>query len=342
MSKSIQLSAATLALAAAAVLSSGAAQAQSVADFYKGKTMVIVVSTGAGGGYDSLARGMARHLPKYIPGSPNIIVQNMPGGGHMLAANHVYNVAPKDGTVIAALNQNVTSHQVLDGAGVRYDAAKYNWLGRFLEGNPVMAVWHTSPVKTVDDARKIEAIIGATGEGSSSYRYTTAMNAVLGTKFKIVKGYKTVPELLVSIERGEIQGRAGGLSAYQDSHPDWITDKKLNFLVQIGHTADPGLKGVPLWTDVAKTEEDKTILKLVAAPTSLGRPVNTPPDVPADRLAALRAAMVELVKDKTFIAEGTKQNFETDFGGWEETTQIVKETLSASPDVVARAVAAMK
>ena len=338
MTTTLLFSASALAL----LLSPVAVQAQGAADFYKGKTVSIIVSTGAGGGYDSLARGLARHLPKYIPGTPNMIVQNMPGGGHMLAANYVYSVAPKDGSVLAALNQNVPSHQVLDGAGARYDANKFIWLGRFTEGNPVMAVWHTAPVKTLDDARKTEIIIGATGEGSSSYRYTTAMNAVLGTKVRIIKGYKTVPELLVALERGEIQGRAGGLSAYQDSHPDWITDKKLRFLIQIGHSPDPEMKDIPLWTDVAETEEQKQILRLIASPTSLGRPVNTTPDVPADRVAVLRAAMEQVVKDKTFIEEGTKQNFETDFRGHEETTQIVRDTLSASPDIVAKAVAAMK
>ena len=335
-------------LLAAGILSVGAAlavsaQAQTAAEFYKGRQMSIIVSTGSGGGYDTLARALARFLPKYIPGNPTFVVQNMPGGGHMLAANHIYNVAPKDGTILAALNQNVPAHQVLDGAGVRYDAGKFIWLGRFTESNPAMAVWHTAPVKTFEDATKTEIIIGATGEGSSSYRYTTAINNVLGAKFKIIKGYKTVPEVLVAMERGEVQGRAGGLSAYEDSNPEWITEKKIRFLLQIGTTRDGGeLNDVPLWTELAKTDEQKEILNLIAAPTNLGRPINTPPDVPADRIAVLRKALEEAVKDPQFIEEGKKLSFETDFRGWQETTKIIEQTMNASPAAVAKAKEAMK
>ncbi len=319
------------------------ASAQSVADFYKGKTVSIIVSTGSGGGYDVLARALARHLPKFVPGNPNMVVQNMPGGGHMLAANHIYNVAPKDGTVIAALNQNVPSNQLLTPAAARYDANKYIWLGRFAEkGNPALAIWHEAPVKTLEDARKTEIVIGATGEGSSSYRYTAAMNHVLGTKFKIIKGYKTVPEVLLAIDRGEVQGRTGALSAYEEGKPEWLKEKKLTFVMQIGFTRDPDLKDVPLWTELTTTEEQKQILNLIASPTNLGRPVNTTPGVPADRVAALRQAFLQMVKDPTFIAEAEKQDIETDFRGWEETSQIVAATLAASPDTVQKAVDAMK
>lgn len=331
-------------LSAACLATAGAALAQqSPAEFYKNKTVTIIVSTGAGGGYDVLARAMQRHLPKFIPGQPSIIVQNMPGGGHMLAANHIYSIAPKDGTVIAALNQNVTSNQLLTPAAARYDANKYIWLGRFAEkGNPALAIWHTAPVKTLADARKTEIIIGATGEGSSSYRYTTAMNHVLGTKFKIIKGYKTVPELLIAIDRGEIQGRTGALSAYEEGKPEWLKENKLRFLVQVGYTRDPYLKDVPLWTELAETAEQKQILNLIASPTNLGRPINTTPDVPADRVAALRDALEKMVKDPVFLAEAEKQDIETDFRGWQETTKIVADTLAASPDVVAKAIEAMK
>lgn len=335
------LSAASLAIVGAFA---GAAEAQqSVAEFYKGKTVSIIVSTGSGGGYDVMARALARHLPKFVPGNPSMVVQNMPGGGHMLAANHVYTIAPKDGTVIAALNQNVTSNQLLTPQAARYDANKYIWLGRFAEkGNPALAIWHEAPVKTLADARKTEIIIGATGEGSSSYRYTAAMNHVLGTKFKIIKGYKTVPEVLLAIDRGEVQGRTGALSAYEEGKPEWLKEKKLNFVMQIGFTRDPDLKDVPLWTELAESAEDKQILNLIASPTNLGRPVNTTPGVPADRVAALREALLKMVKDPTFIAEAEKQDIETDFRGWEETAQIVAATLAASPESVQKAIEAMK
>ena len=343
MSKALFAATILSAACLAAPIAVSQASAQSVADFYKGKTVSIIVSTGSGGGYDVLARALARHLPKFVPGNPNMVVQNMPGGGHMLAANHIYNVAAKDGTVIAALNQNVPSNQLLTPAAARYDANKYIWLGRFAEkGNPALAIWHEAPVKTLEDARKTEIVIGATGEGSSSYRYTAAMNHVLGTKFKIIKGYKTVPEVLLAIDRGEVQGRTGALSAYEEGKPEWLKEKKLNFVMQIGYTRDPDLKDVPLWTELASTAEQKQILNLIASPTNLGRPVNTTPGVPADRVAALRQAFLQMVKDPTFISEAEKQDIETDFRGWEETSQIVADTLAASPETVQKAIDAMK
>jgi tripartite-type tricarboxylate transporter receptor subunit TctC len=334
-------------LLAATILSTlsvvSAASAQSVADFYKGKTVSVIVSTGSGGGYDVLARAITRHLPKYIPGNPNMIVQNMPGGGHMLAANHVYNIAAKDGTVIAALNQNVPSNQLLTPQAARYQSDKFIWLGRFAEkGNPALAIWYQAPVKTIEDARKTEIVVGATGEGSSSYRYTAAMNHVLGTKFKIIKGYKTVPEVLLAIDRGEVQGRTGSLTAYEEGKPDWLKENKLTFLMQVGYTRDPDLKDVPLWTELAATAEDKQILNLIASPTNLGRPVNTTPGVPADRVAALREALLKMVKDPVFIAEAEKQDIETDFRGWEETSKIVADTVAAPPETVQKAIDAMK
>jgi tripartite-type tricarboxylate transporter receptor subunit TctC len=230
---------------------------------------------------------------------------------------------------------------VLNGKGVRYDAAKFNWLGGLGSGNAVVAVWHTHKVKSFNDLLTREVTTGATGEGSSAFIYPQVMNRVLGTKFKIIKGYKSVGEVQIAMERGEVASRVGGYTSYKVEHRDWLAEKKVTFPVQIGARREADLPDVPLWTDVAKTEEQRQILRLVAAPISLGRPFMAPPDVPADRVALLRKAMAETFKDAEFLAEAKKQNLEIDPMTAEEVTQIVLDTVSAAPAIVAKAKAAM-
>lgn len=309
--------------------------------FFKDKTITITVSTGEGGTYSLLARLVARHMSRHIPGGPNIVAQNMPGGGHMLATNYLYNVAPKDGTAIGTVNQTVVSHQVLDGKGVRYESDKFNWLGGFGSGNAVLAVWHTAGVKSFEDLRTREITTGATGEGSSAYQYPLVMNRVLGTKLKIIKGYKSVPEVELAMTRGEVQARAGGYLSYTVSHQDWLDEKKLVFPVQIGAKREKDLPDVPLWSEVATTDEQRQILNLVAVPLSLGRPFLAPPNVPAERVALLRSALAKTSADAEFVADAGKQNLDIDPMSAEEVIALVKNTVSASPEVVAKAKVAM-
>lgn len=304
--------------------------------FYKDKTITITVSTGEGGTYSLLGRLVARHMQRHIPGEPNIIAQNMPGGGHMLATNYLYNVAPKDGTAIGTVNQTVVSHQVLDGKGVRYESDKFNWLGGFGSGNAVLAVWHTANVTSFDDLRNREITTGATGEGSSAYHYALVMNRVLNTKLKIIKGYKSVPEIELAMTRGEVQSRAGGYLSYTVTHPDWLQEKKVTFPVQIGFKREKDLPDVPLWTEVAATEEKRQVLRLVAAPLSLGRPFMAPPGVPSERVAVLREGLAKTSADAAFVADAAKQNLDIDPMTAEEVIAIVKQTVSAPPDVVAK------
>jgi tripartite-type tricarboxylate transporter receptor subunit TctC len=331
-----------LVIAAAACLTLVPAGVRAAEDVtFKDKTITITVSTGEGGTYSLLGRLVGRHMPRYLPGTPNMVAQNMPGGGHMLATNYLYNVAPKDGTAIGTVNQTVVSHQVLDGKGVRYDAAKFNWLGGFGSGNAVLAVWHTANVNTFEDLRTKEIIAGATGEGSSAYHYPLVMNRILGTKLKIVKGYKGIPDVELAMTRGEVHARAGSYASYGVNHPDWLKDKKITFPVQIGVKREKDLPDVPLWSEVAKTAEERQVLRLVAAPISLGRPFLAPPDVPANRLALLRSALAKTMADAAFLAEAAKQNLEIDPMTAEEVTDIVKETVSAPPDIAEKAKAAM-
>jgi tripartite-type tricarboxylate transporter receptor subunit TctC len=311
-------------------------------DFFAGKTMTIVVSTGIGGSYYNLAQAFARNMPRYIPGAPNIIVKTMPGAGNVLATNYMYNVAPKDGTTIATINNSIPLHQVLDGRGAKYDASKFNWLGSTGTYNSVAYVWHTAGIKTVDDLLKHEVILGGTGVGSSIVIYPMAMNKLLGTKFKIVLGYKGTLDIDVAMERGEVQARTGSYTALASEHPDWIRDKKVNLLVQIGGRREKGLEAIPLLTEIAKTEEQRQILKLISSPIALGRPFLTPPDIPADRLAILRKAFEATMHDKQFLAEAKALDHNIDPVSAAEVAEIVNETIQAPHAIIEAAKSALE
>jgi len=331
------------AIAAFAVTSAGLSPARADdADVYKGKTVTIVTSTGPGGTYDLIARLISRHMGGYLPGKPNVIVQNMPGGGNVLATNYMYEIAPKDGTAIAVINNAVPLNQVLDGRGVRFDASKFNWLGSTGPENEVIIAWHTAGVRTIEDAMKKELILGGTGAGSGIVIIPTAMNNVLGTRFKIVIGYKSSEDINLAMERGEVQARAFSMSSIVSQHPDWIKEKKVAFLAQVGTRREKDLPDVPLATELAKTDEQRAILKLISAPPALGQPYLAPPGVPADRVAVLRKTFMATLKDKAFLADAAKSEFDIDAMDADEVTRIVDDTIGTPAAVVAKARAAME
>ena len=315
--------------------------AVTAADFYSGKTVTILTSSAGGGTYDVAARALARHMSRHIPGAPTMIVQNMPGGGHMLASNFMYNIAPKDGTTIATVNQGVPVHQVLDGRGVRYDAAKFTWLGALGDRNFVFSVWHTTGIKTFEDLKSKGATAGATGEGSNGFRYPTAINNVLGTNIKIIKGYKSVNEAELAMQRGEINSNAHSYTAYLRSHPDWIKEGKIVFLVQIGFKRDPDMPDVPLWTELAQTDEQRHILSLIGASIPLGRPFLAPPAIPAEQAALLRKAFAATLADPEFRSDAAKQDLEVVAMTGDEVAEVVRQTISVSQETVAKAKTAM-
>ncbi|HEU0070179.1 MAG TPA: tripartite tricarboxylate transporter substrate-binding protein [Alphaproteobacteria bacterium] len=334
----MRLSSAAPILSAAAALSLAyAAPAAAQDNFYAGKTLTIVTSTGEGGTYDFSARTLARHLAAHLPGKPNIIVQNMPGGGHMQATNYMYNTAPKDGTAIATVNQSVPTHQVLDGRGVRYDAAKFNWIGALVDRNQTFAVWNTAGVKSFEELKTKQVIAGATGEGSSGYRYPTAINNVFGTKIKVIKGYKSTDEIRVALQRGEVNAQATSLGSYVTENPEWITDKTMIFLVQIGSKRDPLIPDAPLWTELAQNEEDRAVLTLIGGAINIGRPFLAPPGMAPERVAMLRKAFDETVTSDGFKADADKQRLTVIPLTGDEVAKIVQDTVSASPKVIERA-----
>jgi len=309
--------------------------------FYAGKTLTVVTSTGAGGTYDLTARLLARHLPRYLDGTPTMVVQNMPGGGHVLASNYMYNVAPKDGTTIATVNNIIPLHQVVSGVGVRFDAAKFSWIGSTGPKNSVAYVLTSSGIKTIDDATKKSAILGASGAGSSTIVYANLMNNLVGTKFKLVTGYKSVSEIDIALMRGEIEASTGSYMSILVDHPDWISQKKVVFISQMGAERDKGLADVPLLTELARSDADRQVMKLFSSPLVLGCPFLAPPDIPAERLAMLRQALSATFRDKEFQAETTKAGFVVDNpmdGG--TLAKVVADMIGTPPDVVAKAKAA--
>ena len=210
-----------------------------------------------GGVYDLTARVIARHMGRYIPGNPTLIVQNMPGGGNVLATNYMYNIAPKDGLTIASIHNAMPLHQVLDGRGVRFDAGKFSWLGSTGSENEVILAWHTAGISTIQQAREKEIALGATGSGSGLSIIPTAMNNVLGTRFKLVIGYKTSEDINLALQRGEVQARAFGINSIESQHPDWLKEGKVAFLAQAGVKRDKDLPDVPLLTELAGTPQQR-------------------------------------------------------------------------------------
>jgi tripartite-type tricarboxylate transporter receptor subunit TctC len=297
-------------LAIALVTTAGLAStghADPVANFYAGKTITLIISTGVGGGVDNNARIVARHLGKHIPGNPTIVPKNMTGAGHLLAANYLYEQAPKDGLTIGAIHPAIVGYQVLDGRGAKYDVRKFNFLGSSDVENANLYVWRSTGIKSIEDVKSREVLMGATGAGSSTMLYPNLMNNTLGTKFKIIAGYKSTNEIHLAMERGEVSGRAGNLfSSLEAEKPEWIRDHKIEMLVQFGSVRDPAWANVPLLTDLATNEEERSIFAVFSAELALGKVFMTTPGVPADRLSALRKGFEDTLRDPAFIEDESR------------------------------------
>ena len=283
------------------------AGAQPVADFYKGKTVTIVVSTSTGGGYDAMARAISRHIGKHIPGNPTLVIRNMPGAGGITAVNFLYNGAEKDGTVLG-LVQNGTPLEPLFGTKeARYDATKFNWLGTPSFEVSMVLLWHTVPVNSLADLKIRETNMGASGANSTPAFYTRMLNAVLGTKMRLINGYPGQNDAFLAMERGELDGYPSVFySALTSTRPNWLKDKQAKAIVQYGPERLKELPDVPFVTDLLTNEDDKLLMQAASAPQALGRPMLAPPSVPADRVAALRKALADTFADKDFQADAEK------------------------------------
>jgi tripartite-type tricarboxylate transporter receptor subunit TctC len=320
-------------LVLAAALATSPARAE---DFYKDKVVSIVTSTGAGGSYDSMARLFSRHMGRFIPGRPGFVVRNMPGGGNVIATNYMFTIAAKDGLTIATVHNAMPLNQVLGGNGIAYESDKFNWLGSTGPDNSVILVRADAPIMSIQDAIKSEVNLGSTGAGSGLTLLPLAMNRVLRTKFKIIMGYKSSEELNLALDRGEVQARSFGYSSIVSQHPDWLKTGKVRFLAQIGTKRLHDLPDVPLITELAASDEQRGVLKLISSPPGLGQPYLAPPGTPPDRLAILRRAFDDTMKDPAFLKEAAALNLDVDPISAEEITQMIRDIIHTSPDITAK------
>ena len=318
------------------------AQAQSVADFYKGKTVNVIVGYTAGGGYDLYARALTRHMGKHLPGNPNFIVQNITGAGSLNAANNIYNVAPKDGTSFGTFGRGLAMEPLIGTARVQYDSTKFTWLGSGTNEISLCATWHTSPVKTWQDALTAQFAVGGEGAGSDPDTYAAFVRNVFGVKLKLVTGYHGTSDIILAIERGEVDGRCGwSWSSIKSTRASWIPEKKLNYLFHMSEAKAPELAHIPTISDFA-TDRQKQILRLVTSRQTMGRPFAAPPGVPADRAQALRRGFDATLKDPAFLAEADKLKLEVNPVSGEDVTRLVTELYATPKDIVEEARTAIK
>ena len=298
---------AALALSCAFAPAGSGARADAIADFYKGRTITLYVGSSAGGAYDIYARFLAKYLPQFMPGNPTVVVADMPGAGSRTAAGFVANVAPHDGTALGVIDQALPLQQAL-GETLQFDTGKLNWIGNMVEAPNVVLTWTASGVTSVDDAKRAEVPLGGAESGSS--QQAKLMNAVLGTKFKIIQGYPGARELDSAMERGEIWARTSGWTSVKATRQEWLREKKITILVQIGLEPSPDLPDVPLLMNLASNDGDRALLKLASTSASIGKPVVAGPGVPPDRVAALRAAFDAAVHDPTAVADAHRIHLE--------------------------------
>jgi tripartite-type tricarboxylate transporter receptor subunit TctC len=319
------------------------ARADDVADFYRGKRIILVVGYGTGGGYDLYARMLGRFLGDHIPGKPTIIPQNMPGAGSRGAANWLYNVAPKDGSVIATLSQTTPTDQALGQPGVQFDVRKFNWVGNMVVVNNLLYVSARSGVATIEQAKTKALAIGATGASSPSVLYPQVSNNLLGTKFRIVSGYVSGGDINIAVERGEVDGRGSdSWASMKTTHPDWLRDHTINILFQIGTKREADLPDVPLWSELGQTEEQHQILEILSGDVAVGRPILTAPGVPTERVRALRRAFDETVADPAFMEAVTQAHMDFNPIGGEQLQEVAGQIAGASPQVIAKVKEAIK
>jgi tripartite-type tricarboxylate transporter receptor subunit TctC len=317
-----------MAASAALLLAAAPVSANSVADFYKGKQIRIVVVSGSGGLNALYARTLGDRMGKHVPGKPNFIYQYMPGGGGLKGANYCYNVAPKNGTTLCQVLNPLGLMQLLRPKGVKYDAAKFSYIGNTGDQNGSFAVWHTVPAKKLMDLRNVVVPFAGTGKGSESFYDPTLLNSLFGTKIKMVMGYKGGGQLDMAMAQQETTGRAGPVISYMVRKPHWLKEGKIRILAQVGLKKIPGYEHVPLLLEFARTDEERNIIRLISSRSAIGRPVAAPPGVPADRLAALRKAFVATMNDPAFKADIKKRRMLNNWRSGEEVQKVMAAMLA--------------
>ncbi len=324
------------------MFSASAASADATSDFYRGKTVTIVTATGAGSAYGIHGRLLSDAIRQYIPGKPNVVIQFMPGGGGAKQANYLYNVAPKDGTWIGFPLKYIAISQMLGRKGLKYDAAKFRYLGSLGPINSAVAILKDkAPATTIEAVMKTEIIMGSTGKSSETYITPTLMNNLLGTKFKIVTGYRGMKGITLAVERGEVHGRAGSWDSLKAAQPHWLDSNRVSIIAISGMSRNWDLRNVPTLIELAKTPEQKEILTFFGAGNAVGWLFITPPNVPANRVAALRAAFDKTMGNAGYRAKVKARKLDLQPKTGAEVRRLIDKTLSATPETMKKIMAAM-
>lgn len=326
---------AALAFAASVAL---APNAHAQTPFYQGKQIAMIVASGAGGGYDTYARALARHLPDHIPGKPVIVPKNVPGAGGLIAANTLYNSTVADGLTFAAFTNGAAMDPLFGETAARFDARKFGWLGSIGKLENICVTRKASPITRIEQAKMREIAVSASGATGNSAIMPKIVNEFLGTKFKVIGGYEEGSGVTLALERGEVDGVCGlSYSTLKATHPDWFRDKKVNIILQVGLRKLRDLPDVPNAIDLVSDANAKKVLELILIRQEMGRPFALPPRVPADRIAILRKAFDETLKDPAFLAEAAKLQLEVDPLTGAEIDKLLNDAYSAPKDIVARA-----
>jgi tripartite-type tricarboxylate transporter receptor subunit TctC len=305
-------------------------------DFYQGKTLEIIVSSGVGAdSYDALSRLVARHIGRHLAGNPGVVVRNLPGAGGILAANELYNIAPRDGTVIAMLDQSIYQTQLFKVAGLRADVTRMNWIGRIIANDAVLVAWHTAAVKRIEDAYSKELVVCSTG--SSSQLRWTMLKRLVGVKFKLITGYKGTGDGLLALEREEVEALSMPWMIFRAIRANWLREKKVNILLQTGIEKAPDLPDVPRLLDLARDEEQHEILELFSQAEKVGRSLTAPPGLPAPRVAELRSAFLATLKDPDFSADAKNMQVSLSPLQGDELQAMIKKSVNYSPAIVEKA-----
>jgi tripartite-type tricarboxylate transporter receptor subunit TctC len=306
-------------------------RAQTPEEFYRGRTINLIIPNAPGGSFDLYARLAANHLGRFIPGNPSIVAQNMPGAAGMQAANYLTSIAPKDGTVMSVLVPNITLAQILGVTAIAYDTRKFNWIGRIIATTATLFTWHTSGTKTTADLKTRETLVASTGPLSQAELDSVMLNGVVGTKFKLIRGYKGSGEAALAVERGEADGTLMPWEFLKSAHADWVRENKINLVTRYVRRPIAERPDVRSVYDLAETAEQTNVLKLFLGSDEMGHPIAMPPDTPRDRVEAVRKALMAMVKDPEFLADAAKRHLDLLPGSHEELEKVVAEAFAASP-----------
>src|SRR5262245_3569832 len=312
-----------------------AAHADPVADFYRGRQINLILSADAGGGYASYANAFAPYFASHVPGRPQVVVQNMPGAGGIRAMTYFATLAPRDGTTIGFVHSSVPLAPLFGAPGARFDPREMQWIGSMNSATAICVAWHTSPIKTAQDLFDKEFVVGSSGAGSQMETFPIMLNRLFGMKTRVVSGYKGGNEIYLAMERGEIDGRCAGLvSSINATRPDWFAQKKVNVPIQVALARDPLFPDVPAVGEFAKDARTRQIIELLVAPQQMDRPLLVPPGVPAERVAALRAAFHATMTDPGFIAEAARQHLELKELDGDAVARMIDAAYALPPDVI--------